>query len=419
MPRRITKEPPMLSQTLAWPVVSPTTPGMPFSRTPRDQRPPVALTPEVDALLDRDAVVAIGVSGGKDSDAVALAVAAHLDLRGHCGPRVLIHSDLGRVEWQDSLPSCERLAARLGMELMVVRRTAGDMLARWQGRWAANVARYENLSCVTLILPWSTPSMRFCTSELKADVICRALRKRWPTQDILNVTGIRRQESSSRAKMPVSAPLGKLQRKTAAGVSWNAVIEWKLEDVFGEIADAGLSLHQAYTVYGASRVSCAYCIMSTARDLAAGASCADNHDLYRSMVELEAASTFGFQGTRWLAEAAPDLLSTELRERVAQAKRNALVRVAAEKEIPKRLLFTAGWPTSIPTPAEAEVLANVRRRVADAVGLSVGFTTGREVIERYHELVIRRDGGQASEEVDETTEPTRSDATADLCGMLA
>ena len=219
--------------------------------------------------------------------------------------------------------------------------------------------------------------------------------------------------------MPVSAPLGKLQRKTAAGVSWNAVIEWKLEDVFGEIADAGLSLHQAYTVYGASRVSCAYCIMSTARDLAAGASCADNHDLYRSMVELEAASTFGFQGTRWLAEAAPDLLSTELRERVAQAKRNALVRVAAEKEIPKRLLFTAGWPTSIPTPAEAEVLANVRRRVADAVGLSVGFTTGREVIERYHELVIRRDGGQASEEVDETTEPTRSDATADLCGMLA
>ena len=69
----------------------------------------VALTPEVQAMLDRDAAVAVGVSGGKDSDACAIAVSRHLDQIGHKGPRLLVHSDLGRIEWQDSLPSCERL----------------------------------------------------------------------------------------------------------------------------------------------------------------------------------------------------------------------------------------------------------------------------------------------------------------------
>jgi hypothetical protein len=124
----------------------------------------VALTPEVQAMLDRQAVCAVGISGGKDSDACAIAVSRYLDQIGHKGPRLLVHSDLGRIEWRDSLPSCERLAQRLGWELLVVRRQAGDMLDRWEKRWQNNVSRYEDLSCVKLILPWSTPSMRFCTS---------------------------------------------------------------------------------------------------------------------------------------------------------------------------------------------------------------------------------------------------------------
>ena len=178
--------------------------------------PIVAITDEIAQLLGKNCVVAVGVSGGKDSQACALAVSRYLDSIGHQGPRVLIHADLGRVEWRDSLPTCERLAAHLGWELMVVRRQAGDMLARWQGRWANNVKRYQELSCVRLILPWSTPSMRFCTSELKVDVITRALKKRFPTHDIVNVAGIRRQESASRKKMPVASPQAKLQRKGRA-----------------------------------------------------------------------------------------------------------------------------------------------------------------------------------------------------------
>jgi 3'-phosphoadenosine 5'-phosphosulfate sulfotransferase (PAPS reductase)/FAD synthetase len=350
----------------------------------------VATTPEVESLLNRNSVVAVGVSGGKDSVAVALAVARHLDDIGHTGPRLLIHSDLGRVEWKDSLPACERLAALLGWELVVVSRSAGDMLARWEGRWAANVRRYTELECVKLILPWSTPSMRFCTSELKTAIITRELRKRFPGQDILNVTGIRRQESDNRAKMPVSAPMKDLTRKGAVGYSWNAIIEWPIEDVLQEISDAGLELHEAYTKYGTSRVSCAFCIMSAIADLEAAASCEDNHPLYVQMVELEAESGFAFQGNRWLADVAPHILSPELQARVEAAKANARRRVELESQLPKHLHYVKGWPTALPTEGEAELIARVRREVAEVLGLEVKYTTGTDVLARYAQLLAMK-----------------------------
>lgn len=156
--------------------------------------------PEIDALIAQDAVVAVGVSGGKDSQAVAIAVDRKLRQAGHRGPRVLVHADLGRVEWQDSMTVCERLADHLGWELMVVRRPAGDMLDRWESRWASRSLAYVELETVRLTLPWATAGMRFCTSELKIDPISRALRKRFPTGPILSVDGVRAQESAARAK---------------------------------------------------------------------------------------------------------------------------------------------------------------------------------------------------------------------------
>ena len=80
----------------------------------------VATTPELDTLLAANAPVAIGVSGGKDSTAVALATYEHLDRIGHTGPRVLVHADLGEVEWADSLPACERLAKEGKKALLLV-----------------------------------------------------------------------------------------------------------------------------------------------------------------------------------------------------------------------------------------------------------------------------------------------------------
>ena len=140
-----------------------------------------ALTPEVEEMLRANAVTAVGVSGGKDSVACALAVARHLDAIRHGGPKLLIHAHLGDdIEWQDSLKSCQRLATHLGWELLVVERAAGGLITRWQTRWTNNVARYANLECVKFISPWSTSKMRFCTSEMKLAVVAHELRKRFP-----------------------------------------------------------------------------------------------------------------------------------------------------------------------------------------------------------------------------------------------
>lgn len=349
----------------------------------------VAITDEVRERLDAGAVVAVGVSGGKDSQACAIAVAKYLDQIGHSGPRLLIHADLGVVEWKDSLPSCRRLAEHLGWELVVVKRAAGDMMARWEGRWKNNVARYNDLSCVKLILPWSTPGLRFCTSELKSAPIASELRRRFKGLDIVSVAGIRRQESSNRAKMPISKENAKLKRKGAAGLDWNAIIEWSEETVFAEIAAAGLELHEGYTKYGMSRISCAFCIMGSIGDLVSSAACEDNQDVYRRMVELEIVSTYAFQGSRWLADVAPHLLSEETLARVATAKEKAKEREAIEAELPERLLYVSGWPITVPTLEEAELIASVRRRIAALLGLPAMHLDAEAVVQRYEALMVK------------------------------
>ena len=218
----------------------------------------IAVTPDVTAALNSGAVVAVGVSGGKDSAATAFATIDYLNQIGHQGPRLLIHSDLGRVEWRESLPVCERLAERLELDLLVVRRESGDLLDRWHVRWENNIRRYAELRCVKLIMPWSAASMRFCTSELKTAVIGRALVERFPNQIILSASGIRRQESPNRARAPVAKAQPKLgsASRCTSGLDWHPILEWTTQQVFEYLEQKQFALHEAYQVYGSSRVSC-------------------------------------------------------------------------------------------------------------------------------------------------------------------
>ncbi|WP_292442706.1 hypothetical protein [Mesorhizobium sp.] len=141
---------------------------------------------------------------GKGSQAAALSVCEHLDRVGHIGARILVHCDLGAIEWRDSLPLCQALADHLGLELVVLRRERGDMLDRWESRWQSSVTCYQDLSTVTLLPCWSTPSMRFCTSEMKTHPIEAMLKRRFPGRTILNVTGVRRAESRRRARLAIA-----------------------------------------------------------------------------------------------------------------------------------------------------------------------------------------------------------------------
>ncbi len=351
----------------------------------------ISTTPQVLEMLARNCAVAFGVSGGKDSMAMAISGKEYLDSIGHTGPRILIHADLGMVEWKDSLPACRRLAAQLDMELVVVQRKAGGLMERWEGRWENNLARYKALECVKLILPWSTPSMRFCTSELKTAVICSELSKRFKGQDILSVTGVRHQESASRAKMPIASPQEKLTRKDSFGLNWNSIIGWSTDDVFDYIREKNGPLHEAYTTYNSSRVSCTFCIMGSIGDLKASATCADNHAAFHRMVALEIRSGFGLQGSRWLGDVAPHLLDDATRAALADTKVRAKRREEAEARIPTHLLFTKGWPDAVPSPAEAQLLAEVRAEVFKAINVEPTYVTAEAIIGKYQALVSERD----------------------------
>lgn len=349
--------------------------------------PPIATTPQIDQLLNAHAVVAIGVSGGKDSDAAAFATVEHLVAIGHQGPCVLIHSDLGKVEWPESLPQCERLAQRLGLPLITVQRAAGGLMERWLSRWDANCARYASLSCVRLILPWSTASMRFCTSELKTAIICRELVRRFPGQTIVSVAGIRREESDARAKAEITKPQNKLTsvKYRTTGLDWLPIANWTLADVVALHEARGFPMHTTYQTN--SRVSCMFCILGSQADLLATTSWQESHELYRELVDLEIASTFGFQDAHWLGDLAPHLLSNAQQAGIAEAKRKAAERTATEAPIPAHLLYVKGWPTCIPTIREAQQLADIRRKVASLIGLPIGYTDAAAVRNRFAELM--------------------------------
>jgi len=366
---------------------------------------------EIDRQIAAGAPVAIGVSGGKDSCAAAIATVDHLDRVGHAGPRILIHSDLGRVEWVDSLPTCERLAARLGLALVVVRRSAGDMMDRWLARWENSKRRYAELSCVRVILPWSTPAMRFCTSELKSAVIAAELVRRFPGQAIVSASGVRRDESRDRSDAPTCRVNPRLTRKRAktSGVDWNPIAGWLEADIYAFLAARGFALHEGYTRYGMSRISCVNCIMASHDDLAASQSCADNQPVTREMVELEVASSFAFQGgDQWLGDVRPEILGEDLRARLIEAKQRARRRVEIEARIPRHLLYEKGWPTTMPTRAEAEILAAVRRDIAALLGFAVRYTDADGVLARFAELLAAKASKQATQTAREAARATRA-----------
>ena len=340
----------------------------------------ITITDEVRRLLEQRAPVAVGVSGGKDSQAVAWAIADYL--KAYDGPKVLIHADLKEVEWLDSLPACRRIAERIGWELVTCGRPAGGMMERWESRWQSSIRRYCAMETVAVVLPWSTPSMRFCTSELKVDPITSALKKRFGKVPVINVTGVRAEESAARAKQPISAPAAKLP---PGSLAWRPIHGWRLQEVWDAIAESGVAAHEAYTLFGSSRVSCRFCILANEADLRASLNDPTASAIYVRMCDLELASGFAFQGSRWLTSLAPELVPDGV-GRLAAAKKMAALRYDHQDWLLPHLQFTKGWPHGVPTVNEAESLAFMRQQVCSLYGWETPYRTTETVRARYQEL---------------------------------
>lgn len=351
----------------------------------------IATHPAVDDLLREGAPVAVGVSGGKDSQAAALATFKYLEEIGHIGPRILIHADLGLVEWKDSFRICEELADHLECDIIVVRRKGGGLMERWESRWLSSKTRYEKLSTVTLVPCWSTPDMRFCTSEQKTHPIIAELKRQFKGQTVVNVTGLRRQESVNRSRMPIYDV-----KEGGRILNWRPIIDLTVEDVFSVIDSAGVFPHPAYRIFGMTRVSCRFCIMSSISDMVAASAQPESHELYRRMVQLEIDSSFAFQGARWLGDLAPQLLSMEMRAQHILTKERAAQRRKIEERITKPMLYVKGWPTRMLTNEEAGILCDVRVRTTELYGFASDHLTIDNIHQRYAELLDEKARKEAS-----------------------
>lgn len=335
----------------------------------------ISTNTEIEELLQKGTPVFMGVSGGKDSSALGIALTRYLDSIGHPREnRALIHSDLGGIEWADSLPWCEKLSEFIDTPLTTVRRAAGGMIERWETRWSNNWNRYLNLESLKVILPWSTPSMRFCTSELKTAIICREIRKQVPTGPVISAIGIRSEESPNRAKAPFWKEQNKLIRKGSPGFDWSPIKDWTLSEIKGIHEQSGFPLHPAYTQFGSSRVSCSFCILATAHDQTAALKDPRNHESYKLLCELELKSAFSFQSNKWLCDLLPDVRAALLPgsgPRLERAKELARERAELEKTLPASALFLPGkpWPPKKISRNDAEKIAFVRNKILGLYGI--------------------------------------------------
>src|SRR5690242_13383886 len=106
----------------------------------------IALDQRIEEALLGGAYVAYNLRGGKYYGDAAVAVDRKLDSIGHPKDRrFAIHSDLGRAEWRETPAVVERQAEFIDTPLTVVTRNAGDLVQRWEQRFANGLSRYVSL----------------------------------------------------------------------------------------------------------------------------------------------------------------------------------------------------------------------------------------------------------------------------------
>lgn len=363
-----------------------------LSQARSDASPPISIDPIIAAAARDGAHFVFSLSGGKDSGAAAIAVSRWLDDIGHPREqRAAIHADLGRIEWATTGAIVAQIARRASAPLTVVQRRSGGLIERWTQRFESALARYMRLETYALIQPWSSSALRFCTSELKTQVIGADLARRYRGGTIVSVIGLRRDESAARANIVIAKRDTRFARDgNAQGtkmLSWNPIAEWTAADVYTLHETMQLPLHEAYGTYGATRLGCSYCVLASLENLHASTRAVQTHDAYRELVALECRSAFSFQPSRWLGDVAPNLLGNDLVRSLANAKARALRRRALEAGMPDQLRFVKGWPPRLPTLDEAEAIVAARRVILADHQLPELYPTARAVVGRFAELM--------------------------------
>lgn len=205
-------------------------------------------TAQINDLIARGALFVVNHSGGKDSQAMMIALAQRIPHN----QIVVVHADLPGVEWEGTESHMRATTEALGITDIHVVRAGKTFLGMVEQRGY-----------------WPSPKYRQCTSDLKRGPIekfVRGIAKARGLNLIVNCMGLRSAESCSRAKL---TPMKLNAKNSVAGREW---YDWlpihalSTAEVFETISRAGQEAHWAYKA-GMSRLSCVFCIMGSSTDL--------------------------------------------------------------------------------------------------------------------------------------------------------
>jgi len=204
-------------------------------------------------------VILINSSAGKDSQAMLTHVVELADSAGLDRARIIVvHADLGRVEWEGTRELAEHQALSYGLRFEVVRRDRGDLLEQIEARG---------------MFPSSTA--RYCTSDQKTSQVAKLMTRlavehraagRTAPIRILNCLGIRADESPARAKKTAHGPDTTATNGRRVVDRWLPIFDWTSNQVWSKIRRSGLPHHPAYDA-GMPRLSCVFCVLAGRKEL--------------------------------------------------------------------------------------------------------------------------------------------------------
>lgn len=204
-------------------------------------------TEKVPSEVKEAQVIFVSHSGGKDSQAM-LARLIRLGLKDKI---VIVHSDLGEMEWQVMHPWIEQNAFGLPVHVVKSEHTFFSM-----------VEKYKRLP---------SGMNQFCTDMLKTQPIKQFIHDYMYKHGLttaINATGMRADESKRRAlKKAFTLSKGKgtsqmtmtVKHPTHTIFDWLPIFDYSTNQVLAEVKLAGQQVHEVYTK-GFSRLSCVFCV---------------------------------------------------------------------------------------------------------------------------------------------------------------
>ena len=222
-----------------------------------------AITPADLDLASFD-VWAVNSSAGKDSQAMLDVMVEFADAIGFDRDRiVVIHADLGRAEWAGTRELAAEQAAHYGVGFVVTKARTKDGTER------------DLVDQIRARGMFPDNANRYCTSDQKRGPCRRAMTDLARELDgygsrpirILNLLGIRGEESAARAKVSPIVPAF-IDGKPQAGSSGRKhvttlfpIYDWTEDQVWARIKSSGVRYHPAYDL-GMPRLSCVFCVFA-------------------------------------------------------------------------------------------------------------------------------------------------------------